>query len=763
MTRAIILAAALAASVCGRDAMAQDFTLLREGHPRLELTPQDLERLRADEAEVERARAAADDFIARGRTRVYEDYFVTLPQPEFPPAHDDGWPYWTGLAGEIRSAMEATARAWLLTGDREYLRWCRELMLAIAGWRQWTDPWYGTQPCLDTHHLTRGMCVALDLLWDDLPADDRALIIEAIATKGAEFIYEAGNDPASYVATPGAWPNGYAMINTELAVAGLTLLGEHDDAQQWLAQGLEKTRLFFAEQGGVDGGLVEGFGYGSAAVDDLMYVVRKADAVVGVNLFDEPYLSVAVSFPAYFVVPGGGSLANFGDNGDPTGQPPVLLGLAEAMLEVEQSPLAAWYLRKAGRSSEEIQRLAEQPALPLAKHFRDIDWVAMRSGWADWGSLLAFKSGHVEHHNHLDQNSFILAWNREWLLSDPGYQIYDQPYPPEQKMTPEMISARHEYTYATIGHNAILVDGVGQIAERGHVIAFASTPAMDYARGDASACYEGLARYLRHVISVAPDYYVVFDEIATDGPQRAVEVLLHTTPDGEFTVEGAPLAVGESRLGQECSVTRTGSAVMRFVQPDRLLFEHRQHPHAEQYGHYLSALDPRVTDETIAWVVAAGPAGQVEVQARPVAGADRAVQVRIGGAVDTIALRAADDAATTVAGDLSFEGAAAMVREGRRRTERYALVDGTRLVFGESELISSDAPISAGALVEDGLLRASITCAEPAIVTLHCPVEPHLVRLTGLDTPVDVTLDEDAQAVTLELPAGSFELIIRAL
>ncbi|MFW5866997.1 MAG: heparinase II/III domain-containing protein [Armatimonadota bacterium] len=740
--------------------MSDDFRLQRDGHPRVELTSEQIEELRSDEREVEQARAAADDIIARDRTRAYEDYFVSLPRPAFPPPHDDGWPYWTGLAGELRSAMETTARAWVLTGNRKYIGWCRELMLAVAHWRQWTDPWYGTQPCLDTHHLTRGMCVALDLLWHDLPEHDRATIIEAIAEKGARFIYEHGNDARSYVATPDAWPNGYAMINTELGVAGLTLLGEHERADEWLAQSLDKARLFFDEQGGADGGLVEGFAYGSAAVDNLMYLVRKADAVVGVNLFDHPYLAEAVSFPAYFMVPGGGSLANFGDNGGPDGVEPALLGLARAMVEVEQSPLAAWYLRRAGDSGADVKALAEQPDLPTAKHFRDIDWVAMRSGWGDSGSLLAFKSGHVAHHNHLDQNSLILAWDDEWLLNDPGYQIYDRPYPPERNLTEEMIEAQHAYTYETVGHNAILVDGEGQRPVRGHVTGFASTPAMDYAAGDASECYAGLERYLRHVVSVPGDYYAVFDEIDTGGPTREVEVLLHTTPDGMFEVDGSALPIGQSRVGARCTVIRTGEAVAQFVQPSRVSFEHRRHPHSESYGHYLAASAPRVTDDTIAWVLAAGPAGEVDVQARSVDDSGRAVQVRVGEAVDTIALGGDDG---TEAGEMTFAGVAAMVRERGAQVSRYALINGTSLRVGESELVASEGPVSAGAVFRAGLLRASISCEEATTVTLHCPVEPRMVRLTGVEQPVDLSFDEGAQTVTLALPAGSFELSARGL
>ncbi|MFO8079954.1 MAG: heparinase II/III family protein [Armatimonadota bacterium] len=760
MIRSAILASLVITLISGGAALCADFTLHRDGHPRLELTGEQIEQLRADDRAVEQLRSAADAIITAGRTQTYEDYFVELPRPDFPPEHDGGWPYWTGLAGEIRSAMETTARAWVLTGNRKYIGWCRELILTVADWRQWTDPWHGSQPSLDTHHLTRGMCVALDLLWDDLPEADRATIINAIADKGAEFIYEHGNDEASYVAAPGAWPNGYAMINSTLGIAGLALLGEHERADDWLARALGKTRLFFEEEGGVDGGLVEGFDYGSAAIDNFAYFMMKADAIVGVSLFDHPYLAEAISFPAYFMTPGGGSLANFGDNGGPTGVRPTLLGLARALVKVELNPLAAWYLQRVGESAPEIAALAEQPDLPSAKHFRDIDWVAMRSGWGRSGSLLAFKSGHVAHHNHLDQNSLILAWDDEWLLNDPGYQIYDRPYPPERGMTGEMIRARHEYTFGTIGHNAILVDGEGQQQVPGRIAEFATTPAMDYAVGEASECYAGLERYLRHVMSVGGQYYTVFDELDTGGPTREVEVLLHTTPDGEFTVGGRPLPVGESRDGRECTVRRTGEAVAHFIEPQRLHFEHRQHPHCEEYGHYLSAMAPRVSEQTITWVLAAGPAGSVDVQARALDDSGRAVQVRTGDAVDTIALGGAD---VTEAGEMAFAGTAAMVRERGGDALRYALIDGTSLRLGETELVASNTPLSAGAVIDGRTFRATITCEEPAAVTLHCPVAPRMVRLTGIDATVDASFDETAWTLTLALPAGSFELSVRSL
>ncbi len=762
----------MAFSLCsGGIAVAQQqFELKRPFHPRLETTPQEIEQLREDKQAVAEARSAADGVLRLERTTSYKEYYVSLPAAELPPTHDDKWPYWTGLCSNLGGYLHTTARAYAITRDEKYKNWCLTLMRALAAWKQWTDPDYGSQPCLDTHSLTRGMCLAYDYLYNDLSPAERDRLRKAIVTKGAEFIYEYGNDEKSYVQHPDAWPNGYAMINTELGVAGLTFLGEEDDAQAWLAQALDKVRWFFDEEGGVDGGLIEGFGYGSAAIDNFMYLLQAAYRVTGADMFDHPYLARAIYFPAYFVAPGGGSVANFGDNGGAAGCSPTLRGLARALMEIRQSSVAAWYLKKAGETDDEVERLARPPEeLPLGRHFRDIDWVALRSGWGSADSLLAFKCGHVAHHNHLDQNSFILACGSEWLLNDPGYQIYDRPYPPERKMTMETIHRRHEYTYGTPGHNAILVDGKGQGSKRGHIIAFATTHALGYAVGDASDPYQDtLKTYRRHVVSVPPNYYVVFDEIETNGPERKIEILLHTTPDGRFTIGGAPSEVGDERHAREVSVARSeGEAVIRFAQPGEMAVAHKQWPDCEGYGHFLSVSSSQpMTKGIIAWGLRAGPCGStsLELRSREASEEVSAVQVRLRGGVDTLVLNVGGEPVTV--DELAFDGACALVRKASGGgIGRYGLVAGKSLNAGDVQLVSSDSEVTVGALQDPdaGLFQADIEAKESATVTLRCTVAADLVKLDGIEEPIDVSLSPEKAEVMLTVPAGRYALEMRSL
>jgi hypothetical protein len=164
---------------------------------------------------------------------------------------------------------------------------------------------------------------------------------------------------------------------------------------------------------------------------------------------------------------------------------------------------------------------------------------------------------------------------------------------------------------------------------------------------------------------------------------------------------------------------------------------------------------------TIAWVVAAGERGRAKVETRPVeCEGGAAVQVRASDGTDTVAMSPGRSATV---GEMSFAGAAAMVRESHLGAPRFGLADGTGLTLGEATLIASTAPVSAGVVIEDGLFRATIACAEAARVMLHCPVEPGMVRVVGIESPVDVSFEPQAATVTLDLPAGDYRLEVRAL
>lgn len=74
--------------------------------------------------------------------------------------------------------------------------------------------------------------------------------------------------------------------------------------------------------------------------------------------------------------------------------------------------------------------VAEATAPPLSNYLSGVQWWVARAQPEDAGGLvLAAKSGHNgEMHNHNDVGSFIVHWNRESLLVDPGAPVYTRDF-----------------------------------------------------------------------------------------------------------------------------------------------------------------------------------------------------------------------------------------------------------------------------------------------------------------------------------------------
>ena len=747
---------------CG---VSGQFELRRPFHPRLKMTPEELKAARADEKTVDAARTLGESTLRLDKTGSYKEYWIPLPEAPFPKSHNgDTWPYWTGLCGSLRTYLSQLAYAYAVTRDRCFFDACHTAMMSICDWPQWTDPDYdgGKYPCLDTRSLIFGVTEAYDYLYEDLSEADRQTVRAAIVEKGCERVYPYTDQDNCFVADPNIWPNGFVIVNSAMGIGALTVMGEVDGVDEYLSKAIEKMNLFFDEQGGQDGGLLEGFSYGSV-VNIFMYLIESADGITGVDLFTHPFLSQVIYFPVYFVLPGGGSVVNFTDAGGPTGCNPTLIDTAQALVKVKQSSLAAWYLVKADKADDRAKALAKQPDdLPLARKFRSIRWAAFRSGWSSDDSLLAFKSGFTKNHNHLDQNHFIFGYGRHWVINDPGYQIYNRPYPPERNMSMELIKHRHDYTYGTYGHNSILVDGRQQLDAEGQLGDLYATPALCYTVGDATACYaDRLSKFLRHVISVPGSYYLILDEITARDADRSVEILLHTPTDGEFMVREQPLAEDETTDAAFLTIRRgTAQVALDMLGPQKLAITHNIWPDSVQYGHYITcSTGGKQADFINLMALRAGPG---TAQFAPLDGALKrsddgrlTINVALPDGPDVVGIGPGEH------GPLTHDGAVGMIA-GSGGT-RYALCNGTKLLSDGKALVQADAPVTVGGVLRDRLFRAEVTAEHPVSVTMHVPVHSALVRIAGIEEPIEAAFDEENMTLTLSVQPGRYLIELREL
>ena len=317
---------------------------------------------------------------------------------------------------------------------------------------------------------------------------------------------------------------------------------------------------------------------------------------------------------------------------------------------------------------------------------------------------MAFKCGYAEHHNHLDQNHFLLGWDKEWVITDPGYQIYDMDYPPERKMDRKAIKNMHVYTANSEGHNTILVSGSGQNGKKGNIPEFFTSRAMQWVVGDATACYEEkLSRFRRSVLHLPGQYFLVYDDIQSKNPEK-IEFTLHTSPDGQFLVSGAPIPLDVQSEARSFLIRRqAGQVAVDLISPAKTSLQHRQWPDSQNYGHYVSITAEPSTAQENAFILRPGPAGK---ECAPLVANVRTVEGRARiFAVGSDRLMINPDGKMVTADGLSTDARAAIYSE-KDGNRRYGIVNGTSLAFGQA-LLSSSAPLSAGILCSGSLVMAS--------------------------------------------------------
>jgi hypothetical protein len=157
--------------------------------------------------------------------------------------------------------------------------------------------------------------------------------------------------------------------------------------------------------------------------------------------------------------------------------------------------------------------------------FNSIGWAALHSDilHPEKDLMVLFKSSPYEpvSHSHADQNSFAILKGGKALANPRGAR-----YPQHQS------PFHFKYTNLTVAHNALLINGEGQIdrdaTANGRLVDFKSTPHLAYVAGDAQKCYgDRLDFYMRHIIMIRPSVILVIDNLS--GPEPfSVDWLMHS-------------------------------------------------------------------------------------------------------------------------------------------------------------------------------------------------------------------------------------------
>ena len=173
---------------------------------------------------------------------------------------------------EVGNAMPVLAMAYLLSGQRQYLDSARDWALAACGYKTW-----GLVPIdgmdLAAGHQLFGLGIVYDWCHADLDEASRQTIRDTIQRRGSAMFEAAATGKVW-------WGRSYLQNHLwvdacGLAVAGLAVFDEVEDAELWIGLALNKFRRT-TDALGTDGASHEGVGYWEYGVEYLLKFMALA-------------------------------------------------------------------------------------------------------------------------------------------------------------------------------------------------------------------------------------------------------------------------------------------------------------------------------------------------------------------------------------------------------------------------------------------------------------------------------------------------------
>ena len=450
---------------------------------------------------------------------------------------------WNG--GQWGSALQAarTAQgrmfdlliAHAIDRNRAYRDRAVEELKELIGWSTWLDPCHanGIAADLCTGESALAVVVAMDWLWEDLPAELRLRGIESLRDKAIKPYLQDVRDGAFWYE---CYHNWNAVLNGGVGTAAVALAGELSEAAQAAEKAQAGLRHVF-DALGPEGGWDEGTGYwGYGMRYLLLYGQARANLLDDQKVFHATGMDRTGEFPVYFTP--NGQAASFGDAASVP-----LYGALYLLARYHHCPELVWWLdtysyhrdvRTSGWSAAGLAMLfrpadadASPAGLKPVKTFSRIGWGAMADHWPQPGLHVAVKTGDLAaNHSHHDMNALQVQVNGEALLTDAGTPRYSREYFSAGRNEFYAVQARAHCT-ATLGENDHMIDAQGRLIED------RCTDTCRYLLADGGDALGEGVKFYRHVLMPRAlaeepgDLLIVLDEITSAAPER-LDVFWHS-------------------------------------------------------------------------------------------------------------------------------------------------------------------------------------------------------------------------------------------
>ena len=527
-------------------------------HPRIYVTPDTLGEFRA--RRLGPAKQAWEDIKRSADTLIETSLpkLQLLPEPERKPGGRGKVFYMRGSQAfvpkgyTVRSANRDANRAmvlalaYLLTEDTRYGEAAKQWLLAVSHVRidlHMKDRTSHDSVVYCFEYGLKKMAIAYDYVHQLLGESERREVLGAIEYHG-EAAYGWCRDKLklhlNYQNSHGQQCM-HALLTTTLAVAT-----EFPAAREW-ADYLVRQYVNRVAWGSNDGGYSEGQTY-SHKVSFILDGLCALRTATGLDVFQKPRWRNTGDFwlycmslnywwnhwgdcyPLLMPMYGSGSdafITNF--LAAMTGNRYVKWWSDTVVADPSRFPFA--YLSDCG--------LEPKPPvdIPQARLFAEVGQLAAYDRFYDHhGNRIFFRSSQwgAASHAHADQNSFVLHAGGEILAPEAGYYTYCGD------------TYHNQFSRQTVAHNSILVDGAGQpksITSKGNITAFFNAPRYSFFVGDASDAYgDRLSKFLRAVLFIRPDVFIVYDELGAPNPLEFTW-LLHSFEAADIVPSAATMTV----------------------------------------------------------------------------------------------------------------------------------------------------------------------------------------------------------------------------
>ncbi len=518
-------------------------------HPRAYFHRDDLDELRRKVREDPDYAEMAEPVIRNAESQIGQDLY---PEPDYLPEsgieRSRAYQECFRTMRPFTAGMETCAKAYILTGDERFGNEARRRLMHFMTWDPEgpTSVWNNDEAAMD---LGKRAPRTYDWIYDLLSDQERETCRRSLGRRVEQMNELHRRMPFTsrpYSSHPGRMI-GFVVEDS------IILAHEVPQAREWLDYTLRLLWSVYPAWGTPDGGWAEGPGYWNAYIGMLQPTVLLLDNI-GVPFKNKPFCQNNGWFGLY-AVPVGGRMTPFGDGHSGS----VSVGFGYTLYRwstLYRNPYWRWYAEalNAGPGTQAGQFGFYDPTVPAKPPtdipqghlFPGIGLACMHSDLAspDRNVYMLLRSspyGSVSH-SHASQNAFAIgAYGEALAISSGYYQLYGSPH-------------HAQWTWETRAHNSILVDGEGQVKRsprsRGHIVEFDDQPEYCYTVGDATEAYGGrLEKFLRRVLFIRPDTFVICDELESAG-ESTYQWLLHARNEMQLDQQAQSVVIssGDARL-----------------------------------------------------------------------------------------------------------------------------------------------------------------------------------------------------------------------